>query len=167
MKTTIFIAVLLLICAGCTSQQSDQLTEQQKDQIKNEVKLVVHDLIAIEEKLDSVGTFQYYADVPEFIAFNADGSRSDFQSMKKSAFEMFSASTSISIPTAREDYIVLAKDLVICAWLGKGNIAFKSGDKVSFDPDAVTLIFKKIAGQWKVIYSHESAIITTQKAGKK
>jgi len=38
MKVNIFVAALPPFPIGCTSQQSDQLTQQQKDQIMDEVK---------------------------------------------------------------------------------------------------------------------------------
>ena len=55
MKANIFVAALLLFCLGCTSQQSDQLTQQQKDQIKSEVKAVGDSIIAKWERLDAGG----------------------------------------------------------------------------------------------------------------
>ena len=47
------------------------------------------------------------------------------------------------------------------------EMTFKSGDKMKEDPDVYTWIFKKIDGQWKVIYSHESGVPVMQKATTK
>ena len=69
--------------------------------------------------------------------------------------------------TTRQDFIFVTKDIVICAWDGKDETVTKSGDKITYDPHAYTMVFKKIAGQWKVIYSHDSGIAVTVKAGKK
>jgi ketosteroid isomerase-like protein len=164
MKTNIFVAALLLFIIRCTPQQSDQLNQQQKDQIKSEVKAVMDSMIARDERLDADGVMQYYS--PDLIAFSPDGSRSDYQAMKKGLAEMFSSSASFKILATREDIIVMTKDLVIDSWIGKTEAVLKSGDRMVFDPDGVTQVFQRIAGQWKVIYSHESAMITTQKAGK-
>ena len=46
MKAQMFFAALLLFSLECASQQSDQLTQQEKDQIKSEVKAVGDDLIS-------------------------------------------------------------------------------------------------------------------------
>jgi hypothetical protein len=48
----------------------------------------------------------------------------------------------------------------------KDETQLKSGDKVTFDPHAYTMVFKKIAGQWKVIYQQDSGTPVIQKAGK-
>jgi ketosteroid isomerase-like protein len=50
---------------------------------------------------------------------------------------------------------------------GKDEVIMKSGDRQTCDRHAYTMVFKKIAGQWKVVYSHDSGIVVTQKAGKK
>ena len=62
----------------------------------------------------------------------------------------------------------LLKDLAITTWVGKMEYVAKSGDKTTTDPIAYTGVFKKIDGQWKVIYEHASARgEVTEKAGKK
>jgi ketosteroid isomerase-like protein len=43
----------------------------------------------------------------------------------------------------------------------------KSGDIVVYAPHVYTMVFKRIAGQWKVVWSHDSGIPVTHKAGKK
>lgn len=167
MKRNIIVAALLLFIVGCTPQQSDQLTQQQKDQIKSEVKAVCDSLWAKWTRLDGEATIQYFRDSPEFVAFNADGSRSEFQAFKQMTLDGASSAAAFKLAPARIDFYVLAKDAVIYSWFGKSEFAMKSGDKITYDPDAGTFVFKKVGGQWKIIYIHESATITTQKAGKK
>lgn len=167
MKANIFVAAMLLFCLGCTSQQSDQLSQQQMDQIKKDVKVAVDSIIAKFERLDADGAMQYYWDSPDFVAFNADGSRSDFQASKKASIDFVNSATAVKITTIREDFTVMTKDIVICAWVGKEDVTLKSGDRATYDPFGVTLVYKNIGGQWKVIYSHESGTVVTQKAGKK
>ena len=162
--------ILLLVAifiAGCTPQQSEQLTQQQKDQIKSEVKVVVDSILAKLERLDLNGALPYLWDSPEFVSYNADGSRSDFQANKKSDIDAFVNMAAFKNTTAREEFRVEAKDLVIYSWAGKGEMFMKSGDKITEDPEATTWVFKKVDGQWKIIYSHDSGTTTTQKAGKK
>jgi hypothetical protein len=166
MKAYIFVTTLLILCLGCTSQQSDQLTQQQKEQIKSEIKTVGDSIIARDEMLDAVGGFEFYSDSPDWGMVNADGSRWDFQTTKKANSDFFDSVTAWKWTFTHQDYIFLAKDIVMCAWDGKDETILKSGDTVTYDPHAYTLIFKKIAGQWKIIYSHDSGIPVTHKAGK-
>ena len=46
----------------------------------------------------------------------------------------------------------------------KDEAVLKSGDKITYDPHAYTMVFKKIARQWRIIHSHNSGIPVTQKA---
>jgi hypothetical protein len=167
MKANTFIAVVLLMCVGCTSQQNDQLTQQQKDQIKKEIKVVFDSVVARAERLDVGSTIQYYWDSPEFLAINPDGSQTDIQAMKKTLAWFDDSVSAFKLATVREEFPIVTKDLVLYAWVGNDEITLKSGDKIKYDPDAQTFVFRKLDGEWKMAYFHESATITTQKAGKK
>jgi uncharacterized protein (TIGR02246 family) len=166
MKANIFVATLLLFCLGCTSQQSEQFTQQEKDQIKNEIKVVCDSMKARLERLDGEGCFQYFSDSPDWGAVNADGSRWDFQVTKKFFIDFPNSFTAYKWTPSRQDFMFLTKDIVVCAWDGKDEFVLKSGDKITYNPHAMTRVFKKIAGQWKVIYNHVSGIPVTEKAGK-
>jgi ABC-type dipeptide/oligopeptide/nickel transport system ATPase component len=75
--------------------------------------------------------------------------------------------TSWKWTTSAEDFIFITKDVVIVAWIGKDVTIMKSGDMITYDPHAYTLVFKKMAGEWKIVYSHDSGTPVMQKAGKK
>ncbi len=167
MKPKLMFLASLLFFLGCARNQNDQLTQQQQDQIKQEVRAVVDSMIATALRLDADAGIQFYWDSPDFIAVNPDGSTSDYQAMKKLGTEGVKTIAAMTMSASRTDFRVLTKEIVICAWIGKGEVALKSGVRMTYDPDALTLVFKKIEGKWKVIYSHESATIVTQKVGKK
>ena len=158
--------MFFFILVGCNSTQTEQLTQQQKDQIKNEVKAIGDSIIAKIEKLD-IGWFDYYLDSPDWGMANADGSRWDYKTTKKVQPDLFNSIISWKWTTTHQDFIFLCKDIVLCAWDGKDETILKTGDKITYDPHTYTLIFKKVAGQWKVIYSHDSSIPVTQKAENK
>jgi len=186
---TTMIAALLFSILGCTQKQNDQLTQQQKEQISKEIKVVVDSIFARVEKLDA-RWLEYYADSPDWGMLNADGSRWDYQTTKKAQPDFFNSVVSWKWTTTHETFIFLTKDMVICSLdgkdesilksndkliankplnslYGKDDTSMKLGDKIIYDPHAYTLVFKKIEGQWKVIYSHDSGIQVTQKAEKK
>jgi len=165
MKRILLLAAIFI--AGCTQQQSDQLTQQQEDKIKNELKVISDSIIARFERLDTDGAMQYYWDSPDFIGVNPDGSRFDFQAMKKAHVDLFSSTASLKILVTRRDFVVLTKDIAIEASVLKAVITPKSGSKMVFDPNSLTLVFQKIVGQWKVILSHQSASLAMEKAGRK
>ena len=176
----------LLVCIfGCTSQQKEQLTQQQKDQIKKEI-LVVCDSISVRlHRLDE-GWFDYYIDSPDWAMLNADGTRWDYQTTRKVQPDFFNSVISLEWTMINQKFIFLTKDIVICSIDSKDETILKaadkinsdknlnslypndsitkSGDRITYDPHAYTLIFKKIDGQWKVIYSHDSGFPVIQKS---
>jgi len=168
MKGNIFVAALLLFPIGCTAPQGEQVTPQQKNQIKSELKTVCDSIIFYMEKLDPQGWIQYYADSPDWAMFGADGAQMDFQTFKKSSLEFPNAISSYKLlSTTRQDFIIVTKDDAICAWVGKDQLTTKTGETMTYDQHPYTLVFKKIAGQWKVVYSHDSGVPVMQKATKK
>ena len=168
MKTDIFVAALLALFVGCApQQQSDQLTQQQKDQIKSEVKAAADSFFAKVERLDANGALQYVGDSSNFVSYNSDGSHIDFQTLKKASTETFASAISFKATIQKEDFRVVTKDFVVYSRVQRAEVLLKSGDKLTSDPDAMTYLFRKIDGQWKLVYTHESETLVTQKAGKK
>ena len=165
MKPHMFVGALLLSFPGCASPPSDDLTQLQKDQMKSEIAAVCDSITTRIARVDEEW-FDYFADSPDWGLVNADGSRWDYQTAKKFIPDWAKAVTSCKWTTTRQNFIFITKDVVICAWEGKDDTILKSGDKITFNPHAYTMVFKKIAGQWKVIYSHDSGIPVTAKAGK-
>ena len=167
MKTGIFLSMMFFLFLACTSHQSNQLTNQQKDQIISELKKVIDSSIPKWENADTTGYLNYYLDSPDFISINSDGSKSDYRAFKKEIIDQFNSSTSRSFSKYTVNFIVLNKNIVICTFLGEGSMTLKSGDKISFYPSTATMIYKKIDGQWKVTYIHESGTFTAQRIDKK
>jgi uncharacterized protein (TIGR02246 family) len=161
------LTFLLVFLFGCAQKQSDQLTQQQKVQITKDVRAVVDSMIATAERLDGEAGLQFYWDSPDFVAVNPDGSLSDYQAIKKMSDEGVKTISVMTMSTTRAEFRVLTKEIVICAWKGKGEVALKTGDKMTYDPDVLTLVFRNFDGKWKIVYSHESATVVTQKATKK
>ena len=160
------MASLLLSILGCTSKQNDQLTQQQKDQIKKEITVIGDSIMAKAQRLD-LGWLDYYMDSPDWGMVNNDGTRWDYQYTMKTVPELFKNFDSWKWTTTHQDFKFLAKDIVLYAWDGKDESLMKSGDKITINPHAYTLVFKKVAGQWKIIYSHDSGIPVIKAAEKK
>jgi ketosteroid isomerase-like protein len=164
MKRNIFVAALLIFFVGCSPQQSDQLNQQQKDQITNEVKAVVDSALARMQRLDGDGALQYYS--PEMVAVG-DSSIIDFQAYKKGWTDLPKSVATMKWTTTQCQCMVLTKDLAYSSLFGKAEMLMKSGDKITVDPQIYTSIFKRVGNQWKIIYEHGSGVPVIQKAGKK
>jgi SnoaL-like domain len=163
-----FAATLLLFSFGCTSRHSEELTQEQTDEIKSEVKAVADSAIARFKRMDWTGALQFYANTPDWVMINADGSQWDYQTTAKAFAGLTDINsqpvTAWTWTTTRQNFLVVNKDVVILAWVGKDKTTMKSGDIIVYDPHVYTMVFKRIAGQWKVVWSHDSGIPVTQKA---
>jgi hypothetical protein len=187
-KSTLLIVLLLLI-NRCSPQQNEHLTQQQKELITKEIMTVGDSIMAKVEGLDE-GWLDYYAETPDWGMANSDGSRWDYQTTKNVQPDFFNSIISWKWTTTHRDLKFLSKDIVLCAWDGKDETIMKPGDKVKVDtlinnmynkemttlragdkivinPHTYTLIFKKINGFWKVIYSHDSGYPVTNPEKKK
>ena len=168
MKTffpTTMITVLLLFILGFTQEQTDQLTQQQNDQIKNEVKAVMDSVIARANRKDMNGFLEYYS--PE-LACVYDSSIFDYDTYKMIWLGFPTYMSSWKWIPVRFECIVLTKDFVVSTWIGKCEFYGKSGEKTTVNPRDYTNVFKRVNGQWKIIYEHSSSgIPVTEKAENK
>ena len=165
MKANVFILYLLLfIVIGCTSQQNDQPTQQQKEQIKNEVKTIYDSLITSANKPNMNGFLQYYS--PELVAV-FDTVFVDYQTYENAVLNFSKANVSLKWTTFQFESIVLTKDFVITTWIGMLEQLLESGDQIITNPRKYINVLKKVDGQWKVIFENGSGIPVRVKADKK
>jgi len=165
LRSKIFCAALVLICFGCATKESSLLTQQQVNQIRNEIKTTIDSWIAKCQSFDIDGIFQYYS--PDFLGFGPYADKFDVQKYRKDIIDLSNLTTAYKFTTYRQDFLVVTKDLVIVTLDGKDEFFMKSGEKVTFDPSHYTFGLKKAAGQWKFFYHHSSGVPVTEKAAKK
>jgi ketosteroid isomerase-like protein len=166
MSNRLLFVFCLFIVVGCARQQGDELSPQQKEQSQKEVMAVTDSIISKWAALDAEGALQYYSDSPDWVWFGPGGTGYDFQAFKKLWREVNQSTAMTKVTTVREQFTVISRDVVICAWEGKDENTLKTGDRLTYDPHAITFLFKRMGGQWKVTYTHESGIPVVQKAGK-
>ena len=161
MRANLVAATLLLLSVGCTAKKSEELTQQQKDQVKNEVKASLDSLVARWAGINAEGAMQYFA--PD-VAIEGDSSRGSYEGYRQSWIDFNKTAATIRVTRFREDYLVLAKDLAISTWVGKNENILKSGDTLTFGLLSYTDVWKKVAAQWKVVYQTQSGTPVIHKA---
>lgn len=164
MKTNFFITVTMLCILGCTSQQTEQLTQQQKEQIKSEFKLIYDNYCAKWAGLDVGGILPYYS--PELVVV-FDTLLLDYETYTKGWDDYTKTTDNIKLNPIYLDIRILTKDIVIATWCGKVEPLMKSGDLITGNPAKYTDEWKRVDGQWKAIYEHGSGRYMTQTAVKK
>jgi hypothetical protein len=164
MKARYVMAALpLLLSIGCAPKPSEELTQQQKDQIKGELKTASDSIIARWARRDGGGAMEYYS--PDVVVV-FDSAKMDYKTYRAGWSAYDSAAAEIKVAPTREDYIVLTKDLAVSTWVGSVAIVMKSGDTVTTNPQVYSQVMKKVGDRWLVLFSHPSGVNVIHKAGR-
>ena len=131
MKTSIFFTFLLFCIFGCTSQQTEQLTQKQNDQIKKEIKAVADSIFAKANKLDTDVISQYYS--PHLVVVR-DTLVFDYQAWKKAWADFMNYASFVNLTPSKWECLIIAKDFAISSFVGKFEYTMKSGDKTTINP---------------------------------
>jgi ketosteroid isomerase-like protein len=167
MKTNLLITLVLFFFFGCAKQEPAQMTPQEQETAKKEIREVVNLIVQAANKMDVEALLQPYSNSPDFILFNTDGSMVDYQGGKNGTAEWFKSLAALKFTTVKDEFRFLPNNIVICAWLAKCEMTLKTGEHSKIDTYGITLVFRKIDNQWKVIYSHESALPPVEEKPKK
>lgn len=158
MKTRISLLALLIIGFACTTENKP-LTDKDKELLITSIKPVLSQIIENSETGNLDKAIEPYLNSPEFIAVG-NGQVLDFNGLKEGNRQYFDALVSQKFTEKDIKYTFIDNKTVIATWCGMGLANLKDGQKLNIDPYVATLVFKKMDGVWKVIYTHESNIIT-------
>ena len=158
------IAALLISIFSCATLQGDQLTQQQKDQIKNEIKAASDSIFEKAKRLDKTVITQYYS--PHLVVVR-DTLLFNYQAWNRAWADYMSYITTFNWVPMHYECIIITKDLASSSYIGKLEYTLKTGDKTSIDPIGWAYVWKKTDGHWKIIYENYSGIHEMQMADKK
>ncbi len=134
------------------------MSKLDSEKIIKEVKKVSDSITHYSEKAQVNSLLKQYSDSPDFVAFSSDGKKRNFEDFKKICIEYYDSILKQDVTTIQETFNVINNGLVILSWTGNIHAYFKNGDVMNWKNYGLTSVFKKIAKDWKVIHSHESAL---------
>ncbi len=173
MKTKLFtlvptaFATLFLLVAGCNSTANEsttkktdvsEMTAEQKHTIEKEITTLTKEFFQDVEKLDIEACMTYFENTPEFLAVNADGTAGDYASLKKLNADGFSQMATFKVTPKKEVTRILSDEQVLYTFFGSQDFVLKTGEKMTYENVAATMLFTKIDGAWKATFYHESAL---------
>jgi hypothetical protein len=158
MKTRISLLALLIIGFACTTENKP-ITDKDKELLITSIKPVLSQIIDNSETGNLDKAIEPYLNSAEFIAVG-NGQVLDFNGLKEGNRQYFDALDSQKFTEKDIRYTIIDNETVIVTWCGTGLANLKDGQKLNVDPYVATLVFKKMDGVWKVIYTHESTVIT-------
>lgn len=161
---TLIMFSLFLVCC---QNESAELTSQEKELAKKEISDIGKGVIQSVERLDIESALKPYANSPDFLMINPDGSYADYNGFKSTGTETFKQLHSMKQTTIKEEFRFLTKTQVLYTWFGRNEIELKTGEKIKNESYIGSMIFSKINNEWKIVYAHESASPPIQEEPKK
>lgn len=157
-KRFVACALTVLIVSSCATKEQKQLAVMDTDQITNEVKQTFDTLIHYSEAAQLDLFLSCYDNAPTFAHFSSDGSMRNYEEFKTICGEYYNAIKGQTLTTTQERVQVIDANLAVLGWTGNIVAQFKNGDVMKMNNYAITSVFKKMAGKWKIIHTHESAL---------
>jgi hypothetical protein len=171
MKTNPFALVLaafaaiVMFAAGCNAPAKTEtatadvsaMTAAEKQAIETEILGLTKAFFQEVEKLDIERCMTYFANTPDFLAVNPDGTFGDYNALKKLNADGFSQMTTMAVTPKKESVRVLSDSLVLYTFSVGQAATLKTGQKVKYENVAGTMLFTNINGAWKATFYQESA----------
>ncbi|GLH72959.1 hypothetical protein GETHLI_14610 [Geothrix limicola] len=155
---TLAQAGLLAVALAAPAQPQETLSEAQQAQIRAEVLQAVKPLLAAVERLDIQAMRTLSHKSPEFSFVMPDGTSYGFEEVLATAKELFANLSGQKMITQKERVLVLAPDAALYLWQGRNDVMQKDGVLLRSDPYCCTYLYRKVDGQWKFAYGHESGL---------
>ena len=143
--------VLIAFSTACSKNVSNELTEQQKNKITNEIELIIEDL-ANPDNSNAEYLTSLKANTGDYV-FASDGKikYTDYQSYKESVKLSFDkVHKFLDFKSTRTIIYPLALDAATCTVELEGEFISISGDTIKIG-GCYTYVFKKLNNEWKVI----------------
>lgn len=157
---------LILFTAGCSAPAKETaakttealaLTAEKKQAIETEILGLTKVFFQEVEKLDIERCMTYFANTPDFLAINPDGTLGDYDALKKLNADGFSQMTALKVTAKKESVRVLSDTQALYTFSMSQAGTLKTGQKINYDNVAGTMLFTNINGAWKATFYQESA----------
>ena len=130
----------------------------EKAKIEKEIGEIIDTLIQGCETLDMDMAFGMFANIPEFIMMSTDGSQVDHDTYVNNNIAYLSDCSAFELITFNGETCVLDENTAIYSWAYQAKATLKSGDIDMVDNAGATFVFRKLDGEWKVVYYHEATV---------
>ena len=137
---------------------SNEFSRLDRQQIEDELSTTFDELIAGCEALDLERAFSIFADTPDFLMMGTDGSLCDHRTYLKNNIDYMMTCTSFKLTTFRREIRIISREVAILSWAYRAEAGLKTGERDIIENAGASFVFRKVAGEWKVVYYHESSV---------
>jgi hypothetical protein len=146
--------------------REEHLPRSEQKQIEMELREALGVLIRGCQTLDMDLAFSVFSNSPDFRMIGMDGSLCDYEQYLTNNIDYLTACTSFELTTIAEEIKLLAADLAILSWVYRAEATLKTGERDVFERAGATFVFRKMRGEWKTVYYHESTLPPTRIPGR-
>jgi ketosteroid isomerase-like protein len=138
-------------------RSSKTLSEDQQNKIWDDIQTVITQIRDAAANVDSTKLYDAFTlDDKGFTYVDIDGTSYDQSAYRQMVHEFYGPLQSEIIAKGKERFTYLSEDNVLWNYSGALTATFKNGEKATYDPFAMTMLFKKTNNKWKVVFLQES-----------
>ena len=156
MKSTLLFLVLILINISCRTS-NNSISDADKNKIESEIKEVVNKMFKGNENVNIDMVTEPFLNSPDFV-FLIHGYALSYKQLVDGIRPIYNTLLNQKVTIVNEKYAFLDKTTVLYTTSCKLLENFKDGHSSLNDPTAILYIFRKIEGNWKIIYGAESFV---------
>jgi ketosteroid isomerase-like protein len=153
---------LLLSCAlilglfSCTAPQETKLTEADKAEIEKEITTIIDSIATSASELRTDYFKKVYWNNDQFIGVDLTGAKG-YDAYMAETDMMYAEMKNISFMENKVSVVVFDDKTAVALFEGNAKGENKAGIKMNMNNFNASMVFRNIEGQWKVVYTHESA----------
>jgi hypothetical protein len=165
MRQVILAAIVILVMVAHT--HAEELSDEEASRIRNEIQSEVQNIVAAANALDSNNVVANFSPSPDsrYVARGTVYSRETFTAeLRKSFNNLQSQEILQNINLINQHVVALAPDLAIHTTQGSLTLTAKSKKTVVRFPWALTSLWRRESGIWRLFNLHQSAdLLAVQK----
>jgi hypothetical protein len=153
----IFLMCLpVFLLTSCTNQTSKPISDVEKAAIIEAVTKTAHAIGEADNQVNFLKFKDFFVESPDYNTVTNGGSILNYNQYMKREKDFFESVSTMHVTNINENIIVIERTLAVYTTQGKIDAISKTGEKIKFDNLVFTEIYKKIDGEWKIIFLKES-----------
>jgi hypothetical protein len=151
MKKAILFSILIsFFFTSCKLKSDTGLTDQQKDDVRSEIALVIDQLVESTEAVDIEKTLQFFMDSPDF-RYVVAGRVFDYASFSEGGRQEWANIEVTKLNPKKTSYIIIDNKTVMVFWEGSDYTKTKTNNQYMADPFTASMLFVNKDGIWKIL----------------
>lgn len=147
---------MVIALTSCNQPQDKTLTADDKQNIEKDILVMVDSIKTSANELRTDYFKKVYWNDDQFIGIDLTGSKG-YNAYMKETNEMYADMKSIDFSENEVSVVVFDDKTAMALFEGKAKGETKEGVKMNLNNFHASMLFRNIDGEWKVVYTHESA----------